>query len=184
MENATAEAVTQAVEPVVAYSAHVSNIGWMQLVSGAVAGTTGRGLSMEALNLAIQNSEPDDAIVMNAHVSNIGWQGVRIGSADTTGQAKQMEAIRLTLKGDAASKYDLYYRVHCAELGCLEWAKNGGEAGSSGFGYGMQAIEIKLVSKGGAAPGKTNRRFVEATPYVSLSANVSGRWTFFGGEAA
>ena len=41
-------------------------------------------------------------------------------------------------------------------FGWLDWAKNGEPAGSEGYGYQMEAIRIKLVEKGGEAPGKTN----------------------------
>ncbi|MDQ9776242.1 hypothetical protein RF263_15820, partial [Acinetobacter baumannii] len=59
------------------------------------------------------------------------------------------------LTGAAAGKFDIYYRVHVANIGWLGWAKNGASAGSSGFGYGAQAIEVVIVDKGAAAPGST-----------------------------
>lgn len=141
--------------PLVSYAAHVSNVGWQSSVrDGAMAGTTGRALSMEALEVSL-GSGVEGGLSVEAHVANIGWQAA-VGAgqvAGTTGRSLQMEAIRISLTGGAANNYDIYYRVHSAHFGWLGWAKNGEEAGSQGFGYRMEAIEIQLVPKGGQAPG-------------------------------
>ena len=158
------------VDTVVSYKAHVSNIGWQSEVSdGAMAGTTGRGLSIEALSAAI-SSDPD-ALELNAHVQNIGWQGWKNGQCGTTGRGLQIEAIKIRLKGSLSNNYDVYYRVHSANFGWLDWAKNGLAAGSQGYSYGMQAIEIQLVKKGGKAPGITSTPFRQ--PAVVYQAHVS-----------
>lgn len=65
------------------------------------------------------------------------------------------------MTGEAAEKYDIYYRAHIQSYGWLDWAKNGGSAGSEGLSKRMEAIEIRLVEKGGEAPGKTDRSFVK-----------------------
>lgn len=80
--------------------------------------------------------------------------------AGTSGQSKRLEAIKIKLSGDAANKYDIYYRVHAQDYGWLGWAKNGESAGSEGYCKRLEGIEIKLVKKGGAAPGSTSRPFV------------------------
>lgn len=51
-------AQSEAAAPVsLSYSAHVSNIGWMGAVAGGeVAGTTGRGLPLEALRLVLSDA--------------------------------------------------------------------------------------------------------------------------------
>ena len=41
--------------------------------------------------------------------------------------------------------------------GWLDWAKNGESAGTEGLSKRLEAIEIVLVEKGGAAPGSTNK---------------------------
>ena len=157
-------------DTVVNYAAHVANIGWQSIVSdGAVAGTTGRGLSMEALNVSL-SSNPY-AVELSGHVSNVGWQDWKTGSCGTTGQSRQLEAVKIRLKGDDAEKYDIYYRVHSANFGWLDWAKNGESAGTQGYGYGMQAIEIRIVKKGGEAPGDTTNAFRNSQ--VSYSAHVA-----------
>ena len=52
-----------------------------------------------------------------------------------------------------AAHYDVYYRVHAESYGWLDWAKYGESAGTQGLAKRLEAIEIKLVEKDGAAPG-------------------------------
>ena len=58
-----------------------------------------------------------------------------------------------------AQKYDIYYRVHCQNFGWMGWAKNGEAAGSEGYCYRLEGIQIKLVEKGKPAPGSTENTF-------------------------
>jgi uncharacterized protein YjdB len=43
----------------------------------------------------------------------------------------------------------------------MDWAKNGESAGTAGYSYRLEAIEIVLVKKGDPAPGPTANRFIE-----------------------
>ncbi len=141
----------------VSVQAHVANIGWRGFTTG-VAGTTGRSLAIEALNFSVANN-PGGSVQCAAHVANIGWQGYTSGTAGTTGRGLQMEAVKIKLTGALAEQYDVYYRVHSADFGWLGWAKNGEEAGTQGYGKRAEAIEVRLVAKGGAAPGSTTNHF-------------------------
>ena len=51
-----------------------------------------------------------------------------------------------------AQKYDIYYRVHAQNFGWLKWAKNGASAGTAGFGYRLEGMQIVLVRKGQKLP--------------------------------
>lgn len=137
--------------------AHVQNIGWMDPAENG-AGTTGRGLHLEALKMIAPAS-----VSAQAHVQNIGWQQAR-GAGEivgTTGKNLQIEALRMHLEGGDALKYDVYYRVHAANVGWLGWAKNGADAGTAGAGYGAEAVEIRLVPKNRPAPGSTAQPFID-----------------------
>ena len=172
--------VSEVENATISYRAHVAEIGWMDSVKdGAVAGTTGRALHIEALEASL-GSGIEGGLSVEAHVANIGWMDA-VGAGEvvgTTGRALQMEAMRMKLTGEAAQLYDIYYRVHSANLGWLGWAMNGQEAGSQGFNYGMEALEIKLVPKGGEAPGLVGDAFKEpiwkvAYAQVGESTNCS-----------
>jgi len=58
-----------------------------------------------------------------------------------------------------AKRYDVYYRVHCQNIGWMGWARNGQSAGTAGFSYRLEAVQVKLVPKGGAPPGSTANAF-------------------------
>ncbi len=156
---------------VVTTQAHVSDIGW-QAYTASVAGTTGQSKAIEALNFSVVNN-PGGSVQCSAHVQDIGWQNYTTGTAGTTGKGKQIEAVKLKLTGALAEKYDIYYRVHCQDFGWMGWAKNGEEAGSEGYGKRVEAIEVRLVTKGGAAPGSTSGRFNKKPASVSVQAHVS-----------
>ena len=167
------------------YSAHVSNIGWMGAVAGGeTAGTTGRGLPLEALRLVLSDAstgEPlgADAISVEAHVSNVGWQAAvgNGGTAGTTGQSRAVEALRVRLSGELSARYTVWYRVHSAEFGWLGWACDGADAGSAGYGRAVQAVQVAVLPKGDPAPGDTATPFVDRSsepPSVSYRAHVAG----------
>ena len=186
-EGAQAEpARSEAAAPVsLSCSAHVSNIGWMGAVAGGeVAGTTGRGLPLEALRLVLSDAstgEPlgADAISVEAHVSNVGWQAAvgNGGTAGTTGQSRAVEALRVRLSGELSARYTVWYRVHSAEFGWLGWACDGADAGSAGYGRAVQAVQVAVLPKGDPAPGDTSTPFVDRSsepPSVSYRAHVAG----------
>ncbi len=140
------------------YSTHVRDIGWQQEVKdGAMAGTTGRNLSVEALKIQVSGAGESGSVEYKAHVRDIGWQDwMKDGAvAGTTGRALCIEALQIRLTGELAEKYDVYYRVHAQNFGWLGWAKNEEIAGTTGWAYHVEALEARLVSKGGPAPGST-----------------------------
>ena len=145
----------------ITYSAHVQGEGWMPSVrEGSVAGTTGRGLRMEAVRLQLGSRAAQGSVEARGHVSGLGWQGWSEGGCGTEGRSLALEAVCLRLTGQAAETYDVWYRVHSAGIGWMGWAKNGEEAGSQGFGRAAEAVEVRLLPKGSAAPGDTSGAFV------------------------
>ena len=178
-------------DPYVSYRAHVSKKGW-QTYTTDIAGTTGKGLPIEALQLKLNNGNSDDGIAVRAHVQNIGWQGWvsdQNSFAGTTGKSLRIEALQLKLTGSIADSYDLYYRVHAANIGWMSWTKNGESAGSQGYGYGVEAVQVCLAKKGEAAPTSSNAATTDAfrrkPVSVSYRAHVArkGWQTFTSGIA-
>ena len=66
----------------------------------------------------------------------------------TSGRSLRLEAMQLSLSGEMADHYDIYYRVHAQNFGWLGWAKNGESAGTAGYGYRLEGMQIVLVKKG------------------------------------
>ena len=158
--------------PSVIYRAHVAGIGWQGGVfNGAVSGTTGQGRALEALSGSVSwYGHGGSSLQIRAHVSNIGWQGWTAGVAGTTGRGLPVEAVQIRLSGDISSSYDVWYRVHSADYGWLGWAKNGASAGTVGLSKAVQAVQVKLVSKNGSAPGRTDGAFRGAGERLSGSS--------------
>ena len=155
---------------------HTSNIGWMSPVGGgSVAGTTGRGLPMEALEAQLGWYGHSGSIELRGHVSNVGWQQWSEGHCGTTGKSQRLEAVQIRLTGEAAEKYDIWYCAHVSGIGWLDWACNGAAAGSAGKGKAIEAVKVILVEKGGAAPGSSNKVFIGDLDAVAVSGSaVSG----------
>lgn len=144
-ENAFVEKMTN-----ISYSSHIRNIGWQDSVSnGAISGTTGKALPIEAMKISLNNKVYSGSIQYSAHVRNIGWQNwMNEGEvAGTTGKALSIEAIKIKLTGNLAKQYDVTYRVHVKDIGWQNWVKNGEIAGTTGKAKHIESIQIKLVKK-------------------------------------
>lgn len=80
-----------------------------------------------------------------AHVANKGWlPEVCDGqTAGTTGESRQMEAVRIRLT-NAPDGAEISYSAHVQNDGWLPYVKNGEIAGTTGKGKRMEAIKIRL----------------------------------------
>lgn len=178
------------------YKTHVQNIGWQDKVyDGDTAGTTGRNLNLEALQLKVTDAgrkNMSGSISYEAHVQDIGWQNAVYdwGTAGTTGRNKKIEALKISLTGELAQAYDIYYRVHSAEYGWLGWAKNGEQAGTIGLNLGAQAIEVKLYAKDATdKPEQNSRSYISqdnlgAILYKAHVQNIGWQSNVYDGKTA
>lgn len=89
-----------------------------------------------------------------------GWQDWVRNGEEAGGSSENLEAFKVKLTGKLSKKFDVYYRAYCQSSGWLDWAKNGQVSGSTGMNLRLQAYQIKLVAKGGAAPCATQYRTV------------------------
>ncbi|AAK80247.1 Zn-dependent metalloprotease [Clostridium acetobutylicum] len=136
--------------PSVIYEAHVQNIGWQNYVKdGALAGTEGQGLRVEAFKINLNNAPAGLNIKYKTQVQNIGWQSwVYNGAlAGTEGQGLRVEAIQIMLEGTDADKYSVEYEVHVQNEGWQPWFRDGQTAGTVGKSERIEAIKIKITEK-------------------------------------
>lgn len=139
----------------ITFSTYVDSKGWTgDSQAGGTSGTTGQGLSLKGFKATFSDAKVG-GIRYKVHVAGKGWlsevsDGDLAGSSDF---ANGVQAISISLTGNAAKYYDVYYQVHVGTFGWLGWAKNGQVAGTTNCSINAQAITIKLVRKGGAAPG-------------------------------
>lgn len=129
----------------VVYNSHVQNIGWQdEVANGSIAGTTGRNLRLEAINIKLKNAPEDAKLKYSGYVQGIGWQsqvqdGTTIG---TVGKELRLEGIKIELEN--LKGYDIKYRVHIQNIGWTRWVKNGEISGLPGGNLRIEAVQIKL----------------------------------------
>lgn len=153
---ATSTVKITVIKPSVIYQTHVQSVGWQSDVTdGAISGTQGKSLRLEAIKIKLTDTTYSGQINYQVHIQGIGWQVVNGNPyvsdgelAGTTGQAKRLEGIKISLTDELATHYDIYYRVHIQKIGWLSWAKNGEAAGSQGLSARLEGIEIQLLPKG------------------------------------
>lgn len=153
--------------PTLSFRGHVQNIGWQPWVtSGRVAGTTGRGLRLEALQLKLDApAYPGSSVSAWAHVQNIGWMDpvTNGGVVGTLGRSLRVEELTLNLQGPIGADYQIYYRAHVEGIGWTGWASDGELAGTSGWGLRIEALEVRLIPYGAATPAKSRSSY-DITP--------------------
>lgn len=131
----------------VTYQTHVQNQGWLDWVSdGAISGTEGQGLRMEALKIQLVDAPVDARIEYSVHVQNVGDQSVRKDGelAGTEAQGLRLEAITINLINMPG--YSVEYRVHIQNQGWTEgWLADGALAGTRGKGLRLEAVQIRII---------------------------------------
>ncbi len=139
----------------VSYATHVQNDGWQDAVSdGAIAGTTGRSLRLEALTVTL-TTDKDLGIEYRSHIQDYGWEETWHANGEqsgTTGESKRLEALEIRLTGSEAENYDVYYCTHVQNIGWMDWVKNGERSGTEGFALRQEALCIMILPKGSEAP--------------------------------
>ena len=153
--------------PVLSVQVSTQSAGWHPTATGGMMqGTTGQSKRLEALRLALlpgaDEADVSGGVQTNAYVSGAGWQGWTTEVAGTTGKATPLEAVRIQLTGDIARQYDVRYRVYAQSYGWLNWVSNGQNAGTSGQGKRLEAIQVQLVDKGSV---KTTSNFADAAVF-------------------
>lgn len=159
------------------YQGHVQNVGWQNPVSdGAICGTTGQSLRVEALKINIPNMPAGLHIKYRTHVQNIGWQGwVEDGeTAGTTGQSLRMEAIQIYLDGENAQYYDVLYQAHIEGIGWQGWVRSMQTAGTTGESRRIEALNIQIVPKIPTAHYITHVQNIGWIPIEETNGSMSG----------
>ena len=112
-----------------------------------MAGTSGRSLRLEAINIKLINAPANAGIIYRAHVQYDGWQNWKSNGqmAGTSGRSLRVEAIEIKLQN--MSNYTVEYQVHVQDYGWSGWYIDGETAGTVGQGKRLEAIRIRIVPK-------------------------------------
>ena len=132
----------------VQYNSHVQYDGWQSWKKdGEMAGTSGRSLRLEAINIKLINAPANAGIIYRAHVQYDGWQNWKSNGqmAGTSGRSLRVEAIEIKLQN--MSNYTVEYQVHVQDYGWSGWYIDGETAGTVGQGKRLEAIRIRIVPK-------------------------------------
>lgn len=91
-----------------------------------------------------EEPKKEPSICYTTHIQDIGWQNqVKDGEmAGTEGQAKRLEAIKITLKDLSGVK--IKYQTHIQDIGWQDWKYDGTLAGTEGQSKRLEAIKIEL----------------------------------------
>ena len=169
--------VSYVAAPKVSVSSHVQNVGWQKAVgNGAVSGTTGRALRLEALKASVSASGLKGGLSTRVHVQNIGWKPY-VGNgkvAGTTGRALRAEAFQMRLDGDLAKVYDLSYRVHVQNIGWMGWQKAGAVAGTTGRALRVEAVQVRLTLKNNGSTLDNSSGQASSQPTSGPSKDIMG----------
>lgn len=144
------------------YRVHSQTYGWLDWAkNGQKAGSLAYAKRLEALEICLVEKDgaaPGETadhyrypkISYEAHSQSYGWRGETFDNAvaGVTGQAKRMEALKISLpdtgdtQGDGTSK--IRYRVYLQGTGWQDWKENGATAGTTGQERRIEAIEMHL----------------------------------------
>jgi len=136
----------------VAYRTHVQNEGWENswALNGNTAGTQGKGLRLEGIQIKFSGSYPTGAAIeYRTHVENLGWETAWTSNGNTSGSqgmGLRLEGIQIRLVN--MPDYSIEYRTHVQNEGWeTNWSKDGATSGSQGQGLRLEGIEIRIVKK-------------------------------------
>ena len=146
----------------IGYTTYVQSFGWTPIVKdGTVSGTLGLSKRIEAIQIKLTSQDYDGSVVYSSYIQGAGWQGWKsnLATSGTVGKSKRLEGLKVKLTKKMATHYDVYYRTYAQSYGWLGWAKNGAMSGTA-RSKRIEAVQIKLVKKGGSAPGATSKAYV------------------------
>mgnify|MGYP000509046674 FL=1 len=161
------------------YRAHVSNVGCRAPSRTArppappAAASPSRTSSSRSTAPTTRTALPSRSTPTS--LASAGRLGHPLGlRGGTTGQGRAVEAVRLRLTAPSRRLRRLLPRPR-SNIGWMAWAKDGGEAGTTGMSCSLEAIQIKLIKKGASHPDTSGYSHLEI-PTVTYSSQVKGAW--------
>lgn len=127
------------------YRAHVQSLGDLPEVrDGLTAGTTGKALRLECIDITCPEKYPDMVVSAKYHLQGKGWRrcdAARSISVGTKGQSRRLEAFELNFENVPEGK-TVKYSAHIEKLGWCDAVENGYTVGSMGQSLRIEAVRI------------------------------------------
>ncbi|MDO4798495.1 MAG: hypothetical protein Q4A01_10830 [Coriobacteriales bacterium] len=142
------------------YRVHAQTYGWLGWAkNGEPAGTAGQSKRLEAIEVCVlpKGLTPKDYDATEAafngratgvaHVQTFGTLPATTGIIGTTGKAKRMESIRLTVPNQPYEG-GIEYQTHVQKYGWEDkWAADGALSGTEGEGKRLEAVRVRLTGE-------------------------------------
>ena len=140
----------------VRYWVHIQSIGDQQgwVYNGAYAGTRSLGKRLEELRVQIvpkgtkEASPREESVSYRVHRQTYGWESLDVSDgtvSGTTGQAKRLEGIQISLSGKYSGSVN--YQTQVQTYGWNGWKSDGATAGTTGQAKRLEAIQIYLTGE-------------------------------------
>lgn len=140
----------------VRYWVHIQSIGDQQgwVYNGAYAGTRSLGKRLEELRVQIvpkgtkEASPKEESVSYRVHRQTFGWESLDVSDgavSGTTGQAKRLEGIQISLSGKYSGSVN--YQTQVQTYGWNGWKSDGATAGTTGQAKRLEAIQIYLTGE-------------------------------------
>ena len=159
------------------YQSYFDN-NWGDIMhDGDTSGTVGKSISISAFRVVVDDNLGDWVQYRSYHSGK--WDDY-VFNNNVSGMLKSneyIEMIQMKLSSEVSKIYDLCYRVHVSNVGWLDWACNDQITGTLGYGYKIEAIEIKLIKKD-QEHFSGNNIYMEKQNYLSYSTHIQDYgWT-------
>lgn len=140
----------------VRYWVHIQSVGDQQgwVYNGAYAGTRSLGKRLEELRVQIvpkgtkEASPKEESVSYRVHRQTYGWESLDVSDgtvSGTTGQAKRLEGIQISLSGKYSGSVN--YQTQVQTYGWNGWKSDGATAGTTGQAKRLEAIQIYLTGE-------------------------------------
>ena len=150
--------------------------GWGNYVNnGDTSGTTGQFKKIDMLKIKLNNNTNyTGGINYQTYATNKAWLPSVGENGESGYTGKTLEAVKISLTGDFEKYFNIFYRVHVSTIGWMDWTSNGSPAGSIGYYYKIEAIEIKILPKDDTSIKISSNAYKEHTNKVLYSTYVQG----------
>ena len=142
--------------PKLSYRVHVQSSGWNNWTENSgIIGTTGKGKRLEAIQLKVEMPE-QGATETPVEGTDPGATG--LDAAEVATEEPEQPA-------------GIEYRVHAQSYGWMDWVKDGAQAGTTGQGKRLEAIQIRLTGSLADQYDIYYRAHVESYGWLNWTAN-------------
>lgn len=132
--------------PLLIYEAHQSNLGWLkESIEGDVCGEYKTPNQIEAVRVSFE--QPGLDVCYSVCDRDGKWSSFESNGnmAGTTGKSLPLHDIKISLKGEGSSGYEIRYRLHSLSKG--EWTTWAYDGASTNLGERWNGIIIEVMPK-------------------------------------